>query len=155
MSTSFFDTSALVKRYLVESGSAWVMRQMDPALGNTIIICEVTRVEAAAAIAARQRASGGISLADRDSAVDLLLQHCDRDYRNVRITPMILSRAVTLTQQHRLRGYDAVQLATALSVGDQYRAAGLPDLVLAATDDDLIVAARAEGFVAENPNQYP
>lgn len=155
MSTYFLDTSALVKRYLVEVGSAWIIRLTGSAAGNTIIICEITRVEASAAIAARQRASGGISLEARNIAVDLLLRHCDDEYRNVRLTPATLNRAVALTQRHRLRGYDAIQLATALSTQDQYRAAQLPALTFVAADDDLLTAARAEGLLAENPNQHP
>jgi hypothetical protein len=83
------------------------------------------------------------------------LRHCDDEYHNVRLTPATLNRAVALTQRHRLRGYDAIQLATALSTQDQYRAAQLPDLTFVAADDDLVAAARAEGLPAENPNQHP
>lgn len=155
MTTYFLDTSAVVKRYLVEIGSPWVIHLTNSAVGNTIIIGEITRVEAAAAIAARQRASGGISLQSRDRSVDFLLWHCDHEYRNVVLTPATLSKAVALTQRRRLRGYDAVQLAMALLTNEQLVSAGLAALIFITADADLIAAAQAEGLLAENPNQHP
>lgn len=68
---------------------------------------------------------------------------------------IIISRAVTLTQNHRLRGYDAVQLATALVTNETLVAAGLSGLTFVAADDDLLAAARSEGLTSDNPNNYP
>jgi hypothetical protein len=155
VSVFYLDTSALVKRYIAEIGSAWVSALSDPAAGHTIITAEITQVEAAAAIAARHRAPGGITLQERDDAVDLLAVHCTTEYRLVGTNPVILDRAIQLTQNYWLRGYDAVQLATALIVNDQYVAAGLLGLTFVTADDDLIVAARAEGLTADNPNLHP
>ncbi len=64
-------------------------------------------------------------------------------------------QAVILTQSHRLRGYDAVQLATTLTTNTQYLAVGLPALTFVTADNDLIIAASDEGLAAENPNTYP
>ena len=61
MSILFFDSSALVKRYLTEIGSTWVIDQTDPDSSNLIVVAEITRVEVAAALAARHRTSGGIT----------------------------------------------------------------------------------------------
>jgi len=149
MTTLFFDSSALTKRYLTETGSAWVAALADPATGNTVIVAEITRVEVAAALAARHRA-GGITQAERDLLVALLLHHFDTEYRIVAIAPALTGNAVALTQAHRLRGYDAVQLAAALAA-----AAALPGLAFIAADDDLLAAARAEDLTAENPNAHP
>jgi uncharacterized protein len=52
MSALFFDSSALVKRYLTEIGSTWVAAQINPGSNNVIVIAEITRVEVAAALAA-------------------------------------------------------------------------------------------------------
>lgn len=38
MALYFLDTSALVKRYVAESGSAWVMALCDPASGHVVVI---------------------------------------------------------------------------------------------------------------------
>jgi hypothetical protein len=45
MADCFFDTSALVKRYLLEIGSAWVVEQCRPNSGNTVFISQATLVE--------------------------------------------------------------------------------------------------------------
>lgn len=155
MSDFFLDASALIKRYLTEVGTGWVRSRTVPANGNTIIVAEITEVEVAAALAARHRASGGISLAERNGAVRLLVQHCTTEYRLISNTRAVLDRAVNLTQNYRLRGYDAVQLATALVVNDALVAAGFPALVFVASDNDLLAAARGEGLSTDNPNRYP
>jgi len=94
----YFDSSALVKRYLTEMGSAWVIALTTPPAGHTLIIVEITRVEVAAALAARHRASGGISRKERDDAVNLLHQHCATDYQLTPVSPLIVDHAVTLTK---------------------------------------------------------
>jgi hypothetical protein len=149
MSSLFLDASALTKRYLTEIGSAWVSHLADPATGNTLVVAEITRVEVAAALAARCRANA-ITEIERDLLVTLLLRHFDSEYQILAITPALTASAVELTQRHRLRGYDAVQLAAALAAS-----AVLPGLVFVAADDELLDAARAEGLATENPNQHP
>lgn len=154
MSIVFLDSSALTKRYLQETGSGWVSRLIDPATGYFVAVAEITRVEAAAALAARHRADA-VTRNERDDLVSLVLRHFDSEYRIVAIEPTVTSRAVALTQRHRLRGYDTVQLAAALTANELLTAAGLAALTFVAADDDLVAAARAEGLPAENPNQHP
>jgi len=154
MSVLFFDSSALVKRYLSEVGSTWMDTLLDPSFGHTIIVAAITQVESAAALAARQR-SGAITQVERDDLVDLLALRFDTQYQQVAITEAVLSRAVGLTQEYRLRGYDAVQLATALVVQQQYLAVGIAGLMLVSSDSDVNAAAQAEGITAENPNAHP
>ena len=154
MSFYYFDSSALVKRYLTEIGSGWVFTITNPAAGHTIIVAEITRVEVSAALAARHRAPVGLTRQERDDAVDLLYSHYDIEYQSIPTTPTLLDRAVTLTQNHRLRGYDAVQLATALLAQERLVAAGLPGLIFTVADNDLVTAARAEGLATENPNDH-
>lgn len=154
MTTYFLDASALAKRYLHESGSPWIFSLTSPDNLHNIIVAEITQVEVAAAIAARQRAPGGISLRQRDSAVDLLAKHMNREYRLVGMTPTILDRAVRLTQTHRLRGYDSVQLATALVAHELLLNAGLSGLVFVTADVDLVTAATHENLLSENPLQH-
>ena len=131
------------------------MALIDPRAGNTIFVAELTRVEAAASIAARHRAPSGITLVVRDNAVNLMLRHCASEYRVIPLTSSIVSRAVTLTQNYRLRGYDAIQLATALIASEQLVAAGMSVTILLAADHDLLAAAQAEGLAIEDPNMHP
>lgn len=154
MNAFFLDSSALVKRYLTETGSGWINRVADPASDNTVVVAAITRVEAAAAIAARQRTRYGISLEERDRLVQLLLRHFDTEYDLVTISMDVLSQAVALTQRYRLRGYDAVQLAAALDAQAALVAGGLPSLTFVSADEDLLAAAVAEGLAVDNPNRH-
>lgn len=154
MTTYFLDASAVVKRYLTEIGSEYIFSIADQSLPHTIILAEITRVEVAAAIAARQRAGSKLTLEERDEVVGLLLRHCNSEYRMVPLTPNVLGRAVELTQNHRLRGYDAVQLATALVTNESLLAAGLEGLLFVTADNDLIKASTKEQLGSENPNHH-
>ena len=59
-----------------------------------------------------------------------------------------------LTQDHKLRGYDAVQLATALAADEALTVADLSQLIFVAADGDLLTAANAEGLTTEDPNIF-
>ncbi len=155
MSTYYIDSSALVKRYVTEAGTYWVQALADPVAGNALVSAAITRIEVAAALASRHRAPGGLSRAERDGAVALLEQHCAAEYILISVDTPVLDRALALTQRHRLRAYDAVQLATALLANDSYLTAGLPALVFVSADHDLLSAAQAEGLATENPHTHP
>jgi uncharacterized protein len=155
MKVFFLDASALVKRYLSEVGSHYVHALFNSPLPHTIAIAQITPVEVAAALSSRHRAPQGISLRMRDRAVGLLAKHCQEKYRLISLNPEIVDLAVQLTQTYRLRGYDAVQLASAVVANNTLTAAGLPPLTFATADGDLISAAEQLGLAAENPNDQP
>jgi len=56
----------------------------------------------------------------------------------IEVTTAICARAGDLAEQHALRGYDAVHLASAMAAG--------PELMLASWDGDLRSAAETEGI---------
>jgi hypothetical protein len=58
--------------------------------------------------------------------------------RMIGVGPQLARSAGELAERHALRGYDALHLASALSIGD-------PDLVLATWDRQLARAALAAG----------
>jgi uncharacterized protein len=60
-----------------------------------------------------------------------------------------------LAERHGLRGYDAVQLASAITIKDVQAALGLPISVFVSADKRLNAAASAEGLIVENPNDHP
>jgi uncharacterized protein len=155
MSSFVLDSSALVKRYVTETGTPWVSSLLDPVGQNTIIIAAITRVEVAAALASRHRTPNGITLYERDSAVALLEKHCATNYNVIQIDQAVLDAALELTQYHRLRGYDAVQLAVALRVNDLYLRNNLLPLTFICADSDLLNAAQSEGLSVDNPNAHP
>jgi hypothetical protein len=154
MSYFYLDTSAVIKRYMPETGTNWIVNLVNPSVNHILFLAEITLAETSAAIAARHRSPGGISLQERDAAIDLFLRHCDGEYLLVPVSRIILDRAVLLTRSHRLRGYDAVQLATALSTSDVLAASNRPGMIFMTADHDLIQAAQAEGMATDDPNQH-
>jgi len=63
MAFYYVDSSALVKRYIRETGSIWVLSLFDPSLNNDVLIAAITGVEIIAAIIRRARGRS-ISITD-------------------------------------------------------------------------------------------
>ena len=145
----FLDTSAVVKRYVQETGTAWIRTLAASATGHFIYLARITEVEVTSALAGR-RGQPGLSVAQARTALGLFRQDLAQDYRIAEITVPLLERAALLADTHTLRGYDAVQLAAALEVRLQ-----VPLLILVSADADLNTAATAEGLPVEDPNTHP
>ena len=154
MAGFFCDSSAIVKRYVNETGSNFVDGLADLKSGNVILLARITRVEVAAAIARRLK-KGSITTADAQNTLAAFQHDLTNSYFTVEITPVLLSVAMSLATKHALRGYDAVQLAAALEANDERIANKLPPLTLVSADTDLNTVAQVEGLNVENPNNYP
>lgn len=152
MAGLFLDSSAIAKRYVRETGSAWIDGLFDPNAKNRIYISNVTGVEVVAAISRR---SHNLRPANQ---IQLLIAEFRNDYLNlfriIQTDEMLLFRAMDLAQKHRLRGYDALQLSAAFEVHSAYLATAEPAVLISA-DEELNAAALAEGLLVQNPNQYP
>jgi len=55
VSNYYLDTSALVKRYIDETGSAWLRALVDPALSPVLVVSQLLIVEMASAFNRRLR----------------------------------------------------------------------------------------------------
>ena len=151
--TNYFDSSALVKRYLTEVGSDWVQtRCNDPA--HIIALADIGRVEIAAAFASKRRGQF-ITQVDYQKARAKFISDAQHNYQIVPVTSARIDEAIDLTARHRLRGYDAVHLACALYLNHTLLTSELSPLVFITADTDLLESARIEGLVTENPNLYP
>lgn len=154
MAIYYLDSSALVKRYIAETGSDWVLNLLDRAAGHTIFIAAIAPVEITAAIMARARGRS-ISIEDARAACQRLQLDMSIDYQVVELTEEVFALAVNLAGQHPLRGYDAVQLAAALAVNRVGVASGLPPLTFVSADVRLNQIAGAEGLSVDDPNRHP
>lgn len=155
MTDNYLDASALVKRYADESGSTWIRQITDTAAQHTILLAEITLAEVAAALAAKQQAPGGITQEQRERVLSRFLQDCAEHFVLLPIDRLVIDRAVELTQRHRLRGYDAVQLATALVATETLQTQNLASPIFIAADGDLLAAAAAKHLSVENPLVHP
>jgi uncharacterized protein len=97
---------------------------------------------------------GSISGEDGMTAIAVFKEDFKTQYRIVLMTVAILEQAMDLAEQHGLRGYDAIQLASALAVHSELVASGAGPLVFVSADTGLNKAAQAMGLAVENPNDH-
>jgi uncharacterized protein len=150
----FLDSSAVVKRYVTEAGTQWVRGLCDPTAGHTLYIARITGAEVIAALARRAR-TGSLTPGAAQSAMAAFRSDFGGAYLVSELTPALIERAMDLAEARGLRGYDAVQLATALDVNTERCGSGFLPLTLVSADTDLNDAAKAEGLTVEDPNDNP
>lgn len=134
----YLDASALVKRYVAERGSREVIELTTAA--EIVATSLISRAEVAAAFARAVRLGvldpGGGRRAQRKFSREW------PDFARVPVSEALVSRAEMLAWDYGLRGYDAVQLASALtwqeSIGQ--------DVWLATFDGQLWEAAPGAGL---------
>ncbi|MGH7910243.1 MAG: type II toxin-antitoxin system VapC family toxin [Candidatus Dormibacteraceae bacterium] len=132
---TYFDTSALIKLVLDEPGS--MIAQAAWNLSDATVSSTLAFPEACAAIGSAQRA-GRLSRVQVWETIGAVEERC-ADMDLLRLDDGVLWSAAMLAVVHRLRGDDAVHLASAASLGD-------PDLLFATWDQDLAGAAQAMGY---------
>jgi predicted nucleic acid-binding protein len=135
----YFDTSALVKLFVNEPQCV-VVREWH-AMAQAVATSVVTRPEAAAALARRQR-EGAITTEGLAAALDGLATWWHSCLR----IQVDADLAAELALSHELRGMDAVQLAAAMSLRSTLAPAGLAAVAIATFDQRLQRAAAAEGL---------
>ena len=153
MAAYFFDSSALVKRYATEVGTAWVTALLDPGARNRIYITRITGVEVVSALTRKQRGNF-ISAADATAAIARFRRDFANRFRVVEVTAALIATAMSLAETYVLRGYDAVQLAAARQAQQRRLARGIPPLSLITADGDLLTAGAAEGITTDDPNNH-
>jgi len=146
MAIYYFDTSALLKRYVVEDGSVWVRATLEEPEAD-IVVSQLTIVEGVAALTRRAKGE-----AFRPGDAERVIQQLEADFRQhflvIEVNSQLIDKAVELARRQALRGYDALQLATALSVNSLLS----PEtLMFVAADEELVTAAEREGLPSVNP----
>jgi len=134
----YLDTSALVKRYVRERGSKEILRLCDSL--EVIVISSVGYAEVLSAFCRKLR-EGALT----ESACDRLIREFNDDWRSFArmvVSDQLNELTAMLLRRYRLRGLDAIHLASALKA----RPAGREVFVFATADARLLRAARSEGI---------
>lgn len=134
----YFDTSALLKRYVAEADSEAIVALWKQA--TLMATSQILYGEVAASFARKRREQQ----VDAD-ALDQALQVFRKDWAGLyRITvdDEVNRRIDDLLSRHVLRGADAIHLASAILLRDLAQA----DVTFACSDSALLNAARAEGL---------
>lgn len=140
MAIVYFDTSALVKLLVLETGSPLAVALWERA--DAVVTSRIADVEVKSVLAAAERI-GRIDAAPAAQARDRWKELLP-GLALVEVTAQITSRAADLADRRPLRAGDALHLASALL----FRDAGV---VLAAWDRRLSAAGRAEGLTVLPP----
>ena len=150
----FLDSSALIKRYVVEIGSPWIKTLTDSQTGNSLLLVRITWVEVLSAFARRQR-EGGITAAEVAAVIAKFRSEFNSRYRVIEVDLALVERAGELIVQYPLRAYDAVQLASALRVQSLLTSMPETQLIFVSADNRLLDIAQSAGLAIDNPNNYP
>jgi predicted nucleic acid-binding protein len=153
LSVAYLDTSALLKRYVVEIGSDWMRTFLFSETPPTVFTSHLSVVEATCAFARRLRDG---TLTPEIHGRALLAFDYDITYRYhlLDVMPATIETARRLANEHPLRAYDAVQLSTAWLLHQELVGSGRPPLTFVCSDDQLVTVAQAVGLGTENPNLY-
>lgn len=111
----YLDSSALVKLYGEEAGALDTIDLLDDA--EMVAISPITRVEVASALARAVRTRMLAANGGREAYRAFIEE--SHALVQVPVTDRVLTRAQDLVWEHGLRGYDAVQLASALTWQDR------------------------------------
>jgi predicted nucleic acid-binding protein len=140
---NYLDSSALVKRFIVEKGSDRVEALIRS--GEPVATAKIAYAEIYAGLARRRR-EGDLSEKDYTDACRQF-EGDWRAYVRVDLRDEVLVLARDLIRRHPLRGYDSVHLASAIALSK-----GLEEKVtFLAADVRLLRAARSEKLRAINP----
>ncbi len=145
----YLDTSALVKVYVAEEGSAIVKEKIN--LATLVATSKVAYPETRAAFA-RAKREGILTDGSYQKAVDNYNAEWPF-YYHLEITDRICNLAGTLAEKHSLRGFDSIHLASASLLGDLLQGnrgkndkKTEVDLIAGCWDKILLEAFRAEGL---------
>jgi len=140
----YADSSAVVKVYIDEAGSER-MRDIVFSEENHIFISKITGAEVAAAFS-RTKRMNDIAEDDYNQIFSDFLSDFEELFVRSEVTDSIVSRAIELTKTRTLRGYDAVQLATALTLSTEID----DKMIFISADGGLNDAAKAEALTVED-----
>jgi len=150
----YFDSSALIKRYAPEAGTAWVKQLFNSSSVSQVYFVQITSIEIAAGLSRKVRMKE-ISLKHYHLVLQLFSNDLDKgDYNVVPVSDEIVNLAIALTKRHPLRAYDALHLATASHLNTTLVSANLSPITFISADLELVTAAQGEGLPVDNPNRY-
>ncbi|RKU07016.1 hypothetical protein C6503_24910 [Candidatus Poribacteria bacterium] len=148
----YFDASALVKRYTRESGSDKML-----FLFSNIPLARLSCLTIGAIevfwICVRKQNDGRITNHQFERAVTLLrgeVINTQSDFKTISVPDSLVWSSIDLIETYSLNSVDAMVLRSALDIATELRSTG-DRLVLVASDQRLLRAARAEGLQVFSP----
>jgi predicted nucleic acid-binding protein len=142
----YFDSSALVKNYVLEDGSSMVAKLLLENSNNAT--SKVTYAEMLSALVRRTR-SGDLSL----QKMREVIRKFEGDWNTLLIVDLhndLLPVIKRVIEKHQLRAADSIHLASAIWLKTSLK----EDIVFASSDLNLLKGARAERLSSLNPQKH-
>lgn len=150
MDLVYLDSSALVKNYVHEPGSQVVQDLLLTTDAKLIYVAMVIGAEVVAGLKRNER-SGKLTQAAAFDAVRKFRDSFASSWNTLEVDRPIVEAAMQLAIRHAIRGYDAIQLASAVDLHNSAQAVG-DSATLWSSDQELLSAARAEGLAVVDPS---
>jgi uncharacterized protein len=142
---NYFDTSALLKRFTVEKGTPLVQKLLSTDRNSAT--ATITYAEVYGALSRKSREKQLTT-----TQYHLACRQFEEDwsgYVRMELRENVLRTARRLIQKYPLRGFDAIHLASALTL----KADLDEEMVFIASDDRLLHAAKSESLPVINPEK--
>src|ERR1700683_1398536 len=123
------------------------MVRLTAGKGNRFVLLAITQVEFRSAVRRRQR-EGDLDPVAAEGLLQDFARHFDGFFLRQAMSEAIIDTACGLIDNHPLRAHDAIQLAGCFALRSSN---AHEDPVFVCSDDRLLAAAEAEGFLIWNP----
>lgn len=146
----YLDTSALVKLFVEEEGSARVRALVEGPHGADVLLLSRLGYTEASISFSRMVHLGRIKAEDLPRYLGSLNDYWEQSIQDVEITEDVLEDARQLAQRFPLRTYDAIHLASAREARKMLRGVFEGEVRFLAFDAALLKAAVSVGFAIPN-----
>lgn len=146
MTCYFLEASAFARLFVRETGTEALIQLVESVEDNRKLIAASTPLEVYSAIRRRERA-GAITHEDAVEALYSLRAEAARTVQQP-LNPAVLEAARQLLDKDTLRWPDALQIAAAQVAREMFPGT---EIVFVATSQQMLEAARAEGFRTVDP----
>ncbi len=143
----FFDSSALVKRYINEPGR----EKVNLLIGSASLVA-VSRLAYPEILSALTRRRSTLNLTDKEFVI--LIEAFKTDWEQLAIFDMdneTMQYVDGVISQHHLRGADSIHLSTAIWLKKHINA----EITFVTSDRELLSAARKERHQTLDPQEFP
>ncbi len=146
----YLDSSAIVKRYIQEEGSYYIVNLIIQAESYLSTI-SISKTEVISALSRRYR-DKDISEEDYSSILNSVSLDFEDEYTVISTSQEIINLSIRLSQIYPLKGYDCIQLSAAISLKERFKNLNLK-MVFLSSDSQLCKTATYEGFEVVNPTK--
>ncbi len=143
MALYYLETSALVKLYVRESGTARMLELATADADDRFVILSLAQVEVQSAVRRRQRA-GDLSASVADKLLAMFQDHLEVGFEQQHVGDVEVQSACALVDQYALTTMDAIHMAAFVSLSMEVRPGGA---IFVSADRELLRAVEAQQLV--------